>query len=185
MCTHVDVLNQEKHSCPTTINIEMILLLTMLWMLFIHIYWNYTDNHVYFISMPFMGCSRLVIGEGSHASKPQSCSARPRLPDIRGALSVRFVLYSMFVQLYLHKYPIFVIFLDKIKYLNSPISQYEYRYEPWYCHHYASDIIVCRSHHRWTFTFQHSSLSGASYDNNHANGDTSMKFCTDDRFSVL
>ena len=27
--------------------------------------------------------------------------------------------------------------------------------------------------------------SGASCDNNHGNGDTSMKFCTDDRFSVL
>jgi hypothetical protein len=27
--------------------------------------------------------------------------------------------------------------------------------------------------------------SGASCDNNHANGDTSLKFCTDDRFSVL
>jgi len=29
MCTHVDVLNQEQHSCPTTINIEMILLLNI------------------------------------------------------------------------------------------------------------------------------------------------------------
>jgi hypothetical protein len=36
-----------KHD--TTINIEMMLLLTMLWTLFIHIHWNYTDNHIYFI----------------------------------------------------------------------------------------------------------------------------------------
>ena len=136
----------------------MILLLTMLWMLFIHIYWNYTDNHVYFISMPFMGCSRLVIGEGSHGSNQQSCSARPRGPDIRGALSMRFVPYSVFVQLYLQKYPIFVLFLDKIKYPNCLIRQYEYWYDPWFCHHYASDIIVCRSHHRESFTFQYSSL---------------------------
>ena len=47
MCTHVDVLNHKKHSCPTIINNEMILLLTMLWMLFIHIHWNYTDNYIY------------------------------------------------------------------------------------------------------------------------------------------
>ena len=76
--------------------------------------------------MPFIGCSRLVIGEGSHDSSPRSCSARPRVPDIRGALSMRFVLYSIFVQLYLQKYPIFVQFLDKIKYPNCPISQHEY-----------------------------------------------------------
>ena len=43
--------------------------------------------------------------------------------DISGALSVRFVLYSIFVQFYLQKYSIFV---DKIKYSNCPISQYEY-----------------------------------------------------------
>ena len=101
-----------KHD--TTINIEMMLLLTMLWTLFIHIHWNYTDNHIYFISMPFMWCSRLVIGEDSHDSNPQSCSVRPRVTDIRGALEMRFVLYSMFVQLYLQKYLIFVLFLDKI-----------------------------------------------------------------------
>ena len=101
-----------KHD--TTINIEMMLLLTMLWTLFIHIHWNYTDNHIYFISMPFMWCSRLVIGEGSHDSNPQSCSVRPRVTDIRGTLEMRFVLYSMFVQLYLQKYLIFVLFLDKI-----------------------------------------------------------------------
>ena len=77
--------------------------------------------------MPFIGCSRLVIGEGSHGSNPQICSVHPRVTDIRGALSMWFVLYSMFVQLYLQKYPIFVLFLDKIKY---PISQYEYRYDP-------------------------------------------------------
>ena len=64
--------------------------------------------------MPFMECSRLVIGECSRGSNPQSCSVRPRMPDIRGALSVRFVLYSIFVQLYLQKYPIFVLFLDNI-----------------------------------------------------------------------
>ena len=46
--------------------------------------------------------------------------------DISGALSVRFVLYSIFVQLYLQKYSIFVLFVDKIKYSNCPISQYEY-----------------------------------------------------------
>jgi hypothetical protein len=60
--------------------------------------------------MPFMGCSRLVIGEGSHGTNSQSCSARLRMPDIRGALSMRFVLYSISVQLYLQKYPIFVLF---------------------------------------------------------------------------
>jgi hypothetical protein len=76
MCTHVDVLNQEKHSCPTTINIEMIHLLIMLWILFIHIYWNYSDNHVYFISILFMGCSSLVIGEGLHGSNPQLAAQR-------------------------------------------------------------------------------------------------------------
>ena len=62
----------------------MILVLTILWMLFIHIYWNYTDNHIYLISMPFMGYSRLVIGEGSHGSNPESYSARPQVADIRG-----------------------------------------------------------------------------------------------------
>ena len=64
-------------------------------MLFIHIHWNYTDNHIYFMFMYFMGYSRLVIGEGSHGSKPQSCSVRPRMPDIRGALSMRlsYILY--------------------------------------------------------------------------------------------
>jgi hypothetical protein len=41
-------------------------------------------------------------------------------------LSMRFVLYSIFVQLYLQKYSIFVLFLDKIKYPNCPISQFEY-----------------------------------------------------------
>jgi hypothetical protein len=80
--------------------------------------------------MPFMGCSSLVIGEGSHGSNQQSCSARPRGPDIRGALSMRFVPYSVFVQLYLQKYPIFVLFLDKIKYPNCLIRQHEYRYDP-------------------------------------------------------
>jgi hypothetical protein len=76
--------------------------------------------------MPFMGCSRLVIGEGSHGSNPRSCSARPRVTATRGALSMRFVLYSIFFQLYLQKYPIFVQFLDKIEYPNCPISKYEY-----------------------------------------------------------
>jgi hypothetical protein len=80
----------------------------------------------------------------------------PQVPDIRpGALSMLFVLCSMCVQLYLQKYPIFVLFLDKIKYPNCLISQYEYRYDPWYCHHCASDIIVCRSHRRYSFTFQY------------------------------
>ena len=74
-------------------------------------------------------------------------SGSPR-DGYKGSALDAFVLYSMFVQLYLQKYPIFVVFLDKIKYPNCPISQYEYRYDPWYCHHYASDIIVCRSHHR-------------------------------------
>ena len=97
----------------------MILLLTMLWMLFIHIHWNYTDNHIHFISMPLMGCSRLVIGDGSHGTNPQCWSVRPRMPDIRWALSMRFVLYSIFVQLYLQKYTIFVLFLDKISKLSS------------------------------------------------------------------
>ena len=32
---HADVLNQENYPCPITINIEMTLLLTMLWKLFI------------------------------------------------------------------------------------------------------------------------------------------------------
>ena len=69
--------------------------------------------------MPLMGCLRLVIDEGVHGSNPQSCSARPQVPDIRpGALSMLFVLCSMCVQLYLQKYAIFVLFLDKIKYLN-------------------------------------------------------------------
>ena len=76
--------------------------------------------------MPFMECSRLVIGESSHGSNPQNCSAHPWMPDIRGALSMGFVLYSIFVQLYLQKYSIFVLFLDKIKYPNCPIIQFEY-----------------------------------------------------------
>jgi hypothetical protein len=67
------------------------------------------------------------IGEGSHGSNSQSYSVHPRVTDISGALSMLFVLFSMFVQLNLQKYPIFVLFLDKIKY---PISQYEYRYDP-------------------------------------------------------
>jgi hypothetical protein len=40
---HADVLNKENYSCPITINIEMIPLLTMFWKLFIHyllkLYW--------------------------------------------------------------------------------------------------------------------------------------------------
>jgi hypothetical protein len=72
--------------------------------------------------MPLMGCLRLVIDEGFHGSNPQSCIARPQVPDIRTrALSMLFVLCSICVQLYLQKYPIFVLFLDKIKYPNCLI----------------------------------------------------------------
>ena len=53
--------------------------------------------------MPFMECSRLVIGESSHGSNPQSCSAHPWMPDIRGTLSMGFVLYSIFLLIYLPK----------------------------------------------------------------------------------
>ena len=34
------------------------------------------DNHIYFLSMPLMGCSRLIIGEGSHGSNPQLAAQR-------------------------------------------------------------------------------------------------------------
>ena len=72
--------------------------------------------------MPFLGCSKLVIGEGSHGSYPQSCPARPRVTDIRGALSMQFVLYFIFVQFYLQKYLIFVLFLDILIVLQFNMS---------------------------------------------------------------
>ena len=67
-----------------------------------------------------MGSSKLVIGEGSDGSNSQSCSARFRMPDI----SVRFVLYSIFVQLYLQTYPIFVLLLDKNKISDRGVAAY-------------------------------------------------------------
>ena len=64
--------------------------------------------------MPFMGCSRLVIGEGSHGSNPQSCSVHP--PDARykgssldAVCPIFYICPTLFT-----KYPIFVLFLDKI-----------------------------------------------------------------------
>jgi hypothetical protein len=101
MCTHVDVLNQEK-------NIPVQQPLILKWYFYYLCYECYLFIFIEIIpiimfillSMPVMGCSRLVIGEGSHCSNPQSCSVGPGVTDIRGALSMRFVLYSMLFQLF-------------------------------------------------------------------------------------
>jgi hypothetical protein len=89
MCTRADVFNQENYSCPITINTEIILLLTMLWMLFVH----------YLLK-----------------------------------------LYWLSYLFYIH-----VLFLDKIKYPNCPISHVHY--DLWFIIN-MRPISSCRSHHR-------------------------------------
>ena len=73
-----------------------------------------------------MGCSSLVIGEGLHGSNPQLAAQRVPGVEYKWSSLGTFVLYSIFVQLYLQKYSIFVLFVDKIKYSKCPICQYEY-----------------------------------------------------------